>query len=86
MKNFWIEPEEKKVNKKKIIMATIVAIIIIFLIVLAILYANNKDARNWIDKNIFRKEKTQNNLPAIEIDESNNSNIYAFNKYIGVIK
>jgi hypothetical protein len=85
MKNFWIEPEEKKVNKKKIIMATIVAIIIIFLIVLAILYANNKDARNWIDKNIFRKEKTQNNLPAIEIDESNNSNIYAFNKYIGVL-
>lgn len=85
MKNFWIEPEEKKVNKKKIIMATIVAIIIIFLIVLAILYTNNKDARNWIDKNIFRKEKTQNNLPAIEIDESNNSNIYAFNKYIGVL-
>ena len=85
MKNFWIEPEEKKVNKKKIIIATIVAIIIIFLIVLAILYANNKDARNWIDKNIFRKEKTQNNLPAIEIDESNNSNIYAFNKYIGVL-
>lgn len=85
MKNFWIEPEEKKVNKKKIIIATIVTIIIIFLIVLAILYANNKDARNWIDKNIFRKEKTQNNLPAIEIDESNNSNIYAFNKYIGVL-
>ena len=39
--------------------------------------------RDWIDKNILQKEKTQNNLPSIEIEE-NNSNVYAFNRYIGV--
>ena len=51
-----------------------------------ILYVNNKQVRNWIDKNILQKEKTQNNLPSIEIEESDNSSIYAFNKYIGYIK
>lgn len=85
MKEFWIEPEQKKINKKKMVISIIIGIILIALIVLTIVYVNNKEARNWIDKNIFQKEKTQNNLPSIEIEESDNSNIYAFNKYIGVL-
>ncbi len=85
MKDYWEEPEIKKINKKKIIIATIIAIIIIALVTTVIIYINNKDARNWIDKNILQKEKTQNNLPSIEIEEGNNSNIYAFNKYIGIL-
>lgn len=85
MKDYWEEPEIKKINKKKIIIATIIAIIIIALVTTVIIYINNKEARNWIDKNILQKEKTQNNLPSIEIEEENNSNIYAFNKYIGIL-
>mgnify|MGYP002588712694 FL=1 len=85
MKDYWEEPEIKKINKKKIIIATIIAIIIISLATTVIIYINNKEARNWIDKNILQKEKTQNNLPSIEIEEGNNSNIYAFNKYIGIL-
>ena len=85
MKDYWKEPETKKINKKKIIIATTIAIIVIALIATRILYINNKQARNWIDKNIFRKEKTQNNLPSVEIEESNTSRIYAFNKYIGIL-
>lgn len=85
MKDYWEEPEIKKINKKKIIIATIIAIIIIALVTTVIIYINNKEARNWIDKNILQKEKTQNNLPSIEIEEGNNSNIYAFNKYIGIL-
>ena len=85
MKDFWIEPEQKKINKKKVIISVIIAIALIAFITVAIIYSNNKNARNWIDKNILQKEKTQNNLPSIEIEESDNSNIYAFNKYIGVL-
>lgn len=85
MKDFWIEPEQKKVNKKKLIISIIIAIVLIVFITIAIIYANNKNARNWIDKNILQKEKTQNNLPSIEIEESDNSSIYAFNKYIGIL-
>ena len=85
MKNFWIEPEQKKINKKKVIISIIIAFMLILFITISIIYSNNKNVRNWIDKNIFQKEKTQNNLPSIEIEESDNSNIYAFNKYIGVL-
>lgn len=85
MKDFWIEPEQKKVNKKKVATSIIIGIILILLIIITIVYANNKEARNWIDKNILRKEKTQNNLPSIEIEEPDNSSIYAFNKYIGIL-
>ena len=85
MKDFWEEPEVKKINKKKIIIVTIITILIIALATTIAIYINNKDARNWIDKNILQKEKTQNNLPNIEIEDENNSNIYAFNKYIGIL-
>ena len=88
MKDFWKEPKEtkeKKVNKKKVIITIIAIIIILFLIVISAIYMNNKNVRVWIDKNIFRKEVVQNNLPTIELNESDTQNIYAFNKYIGVL-
>ncbi len=85
MKDFWEEPEVKKINKKKIIIVTIITILIIALATIIAIYINNKDARNWIDKNILQKEKTQNNLPSIEIEDESNSNIYAFNKYVGIL-
>lgn len=85
MKDYWEEPEVKKIKKKKIIITTIISIIIIALTTITILYINKKEIRTWIDKNIFQKEKTQNNLPSIEIDAENNINIYAFNKYIGIL-
>lgn len=85
MKDFWEEPEVKKINKKKIIIVTIITILIIALATTIAIYINNKDARNWIDKNILQKEKTQNNLPSIEIEDEINSNIYAFNKYVGIL-
>ena len=85
MKDFWIEPEEKKINKKKLLISIIILILLLVVITTTIIYVNNKEARNWIDKNILQKEKTQNNLPNIEIEESDNSSIYAFNKYIGIL-
>ena len=85
MKDFWVEPEQKKVNKKKVIISITIAIVLIIFITITIIYANNKNVRNWIDKNIFQKEKTQHKLPSIEIEESDSSSIYAFNKYIGVL-
>ena len=88
MKDFWKEPKEtkeKKVNKKKVIITIIALIITLFLIIISAIYINNKNVRLWIDKNIFRKEVIQNNLPTIELNESDTQNIYAFNKYIGVL-
>jgi len=89
MKDFWAETEEiqlnKKLNKKKLIISVIVAIAAIVLITVTIIYNNNRDFRNWIDKNIFRKEVMQDRATTIELKEVQSSNVYAFNKYIGIL-
>ncbi len=89
MKDVWGETitnvEPQKVNKKKLIIATIITIIVVAAIIAIGLYNTNKQARTWIDKNIFRKEIQQDKAATIEISENQNSNIYAFNKYIGIL-
>ena len=88
MRDFWEETEKErvknKINKKKIIIISIIAIILIAVITLAIVYTKNQQAREWIDRNIFRKEVMQDKVATIELNEQQN-NICAFNKYIGVL-
>lgn len=89
MKDYWTEiqneTKQKKINKKKIIILTIVILMAILIIAGITIYKNNKEARDWIDKNIFRKEVMQDKVATIELKEEDNSNIYAFNKYIGIL-
>lgn len=85
MENFLFDIHEKEINKKKVVILVSVIILIILFIMMIVLYVNNKVARNWIDKNILRKQKKQNSLHSIEIEEVESSNIYAFSKYIGIL-
>lgn len=85
MKDYWEETTPKKINKKKIITVIIICITVILLTGIIIVYHTNKTAREWFDKNIFRKEVMQDNVSTIELKESQNANIHAFNKYIGVL-
>ena len=88
MKDFWEEVEsentKKKINKKKILIITVIIIILIAVITTSLIYIYNQPAREWIDKNILRKEILQNNATTIELKDEQ-SNIYAFNKYIGIL-
>ena len=85
MKDYWEEPVEKKINKKKILTTIIIGVVAIALLTIIIIYHVNKPFREWIDKNIFRKEVLQDRVSTIELKEEQNSNITAFNKYIGVL-
>ncbi len=88
MKIIGLEDTEelnKKLNKKKIIIMVAIIIIIVAIIVLSTVYIANKQFRDFIDFNIFRKAVTENNVKSINIDE-NQTNIYAYDKYIAVLK
>lgn len=89
MKDVWTEPEinpiDKKINKKKIIVITLIILVIVLAIVVIGVYNTNKQAREWIDKNIFRKEVVQDKAATIDLKENESVNIYAFNKYIGIL-
>lgn len=87
MRDYWeeSETESRKINAKKIIIAISISILVIAIIVVVSLYITNEDVRSWIDIEIFRKEISQDSVATIELDESQTSNIYAFNKYIGIL-
>ena len=85
MKDFWEEQEVKKINKKKIVIISLIILLIIFIVTVAIIYTKNETFREWIDKNILRKEVNQENLASIEIKENENPTVYAFNQYIGIL-
>ena len=86
MKNFLKKEGDSKLNKKKISTVIAIAIIIITLIVITIIYIYNKDAREWIDKEILGKEVLKDNAITIDTKDTSTSNIYAFNKYIGILE
>ena len=87
MKDIWKESLDfsKKINRKKIVISIIVFILLILFIIAMIIYHVNKPIREWIDINIFRKEIMQNNVTTIELKENSNANVYAFEKYIGIL-
>lgn len=89
MKDVWTQeeiiPEKRKINIKKIAIITAIILITVILIIVIGVYNTNRQARNWIDINIFRKEVLQDKVATIEINESEATSIYAFNKYIGIL-
>lgn len=85
MKINWKEIIKEKDNKKTITIAIIVVILLFILMAAIIIYCVNTEIREWVDKNILRKEVRQDNVTAIELKESENPVVYAFNKYIGVL-
>ncbi|MCI8760606.1 MAG: hypothetical protein HFJ34_05780 [Clostridia bacterium] len=81
----WKEMIKEKINKKTIGIILIISILLIAILSVIIVYYNNGEVREWIDKNVFRKEVMQDNVSTIELKETETSNIYAFNKYIGIL-
>ncbi len=86
MQDYWEEePKPKKTDRKKILIIAAIAIVGVILLGSVIIYIGNESAREWIDKNLFRKEIKQDNATVIELKENQNANLYAFGKYIGIL-
>ena len=81
-----INMKAKKLDNKKIIIYTIIALIVIALIIVTVVYNSNKNFRNFMDKYIFFKDVSEENLPIIEIDYNSNTNVIPYGKNICVLK
>lgn len=77
--------ENRKISKKRlgIIIASIAIILVI--IICSIIYASNRNFRNFMDKYFFRKEITDENVPIIEIDYNSNTNVIPYGRYICIL-
>ncbi len=89
MKDIWKEYEPnlgfKRINRKKIIITTIIVTVIVLVGIAVGTYCTNEAVRGWVDKFIFRKEVLQDSVATIDLKEGQNANVYAFNKYIGIL-
>ena len=74
---------KKKSKNKKIL----IFIIILFCILIGIIasYNVNEDIRNYIDYNILNKEIVEENTAQIDLENENNSYIYAYDNYVIVL-
>jgi len=84
---FKKQPEEQTKNnrKKRIIIIATILIISSIIAVTSIIYSNNKNFRNFMDKHILMKSITDENLPAIEIDYGSNTNIIPYGRHICIL-
>ncbi|NLC88193.1 MAG: hypothetical protein GX682_05425 [Clostridiaceae bacterium] len=80
-----IEKKKKQLNQKKLIWTIIISTIIIIGIVVFCIYLGNRPFREFIDKYIFMKNITENNVTSIALDDSENNYIYSYDRYISVL-
>ena len=77
---------KKKLNKGKILKLAIILICVALFITFTFLYENNNNVRNFFDVYIFRKIISEQNVPSIDIEDSKNINVVAYDKYIAVLE
>lgn len=74
----------KKINKKKLTVLIIISVLILTAIILFCIYMGNKTFRDFMDKYVLMKNVTENNLNSITLEEPENIQVYAYDKYISV--
>lgn len=84
MKDFWVAglQNQRKDRLKKLAIFIVILIVIIAVIAVILVYMNNLDFRKWCDGNILKKEISQKDTKSIDIDGDENTQIYAYDKYI----
>ena len=88
MKDFWAEElqNQQKGKLKKLALVIVLELIIIAIFVLIAIYMYNLEFRRWCDENLLRKEILQENTKFIELDGDENTQIYAYDKYICIFR
>lgn len=88
MKDFWAEELEngRKHKVLKVVILVVILLIIIALMVLISIYFVNVEFRNWCDENVLNKEILQEKTRYIELDGDENTQVYAYDKYICVFR
>ena len=76
---------KNRTEKKKIIILISIIILVIMIAICSIIYASNKNFRNFMDQYLFRKNITDENVPTIEYDYESNTSVIPYEKYICIL-
>lgn len=72
----------KKIKKLPIFFIVFLLIIVVTIL---LLYICQENFRNWIDLNILRKDITEEDIIAIDLDTGKSNQVYVYNKYIAIL-
>lgn len=88
MKDFWAEglQNQRKGKLRKFAIFVIILLILIAILILTSIYFLNAEFRRWCDENVLRKEILQEDTKYIELDGDENTQVYAYDKYICVFR
>lgn len=88
MKDFWAEElqNQRKGKLRKIALLIFILLIIIAIIVVISIYFFNTEFRQWCDENVLKKEIYQEDTKYIDLDGDENTQVYAYDKYICVFR
>ena len=77
--------EKKNINKKKLIITISVGIILLIIGITMLVYYSSRDARNFLDQYLFRKNVSQEKLDTIDLDYDSNISVIAYNRNLCVL-
>ena len=88
MKDFWAEElqNQQKGKLKKVVILVLILLLIIGIMAVISIYFIDLEFRNWCDENVFKKEIVQEKTKYIELDGDENTQIYAYDKYVCVFR
>lgn len=78
------EEIQRQIKIKKMLITIIISIILIVSLVVILFYIGNKKCRDFIDKYVLMKNVNENQLDFISLEQYQNSEIYAYDKYISI--
>mgnify|MGYP002858534074 CR=1 FL=1 len=85
-KQFGNIDEERKLNKKKLVITGVVLIIILIIALLSIIYISSSNFRNFMDKYVLMKNISEDNAAYISLESEENVYTYAYHDYVAVLK
>lgn len=88
MKDFWAEGLQNHQKEKILKISILILVLLIFLsvIICIIIYYNNINFRKWCDENIYKKEITESKTKSIDLEGDDNTQVYAYEKYICIFR
>lgn len=88
MKDFWAEGLQNHKKEKILKISILIIILLIFLALLSciIVYYNNISFRQWCNRNVWKKEITEAKIKNIDLEGDDNTQVYAYEKYLCVFR
>ena len=77
--------KEENANKPSLTQAIVIFVVTMMAIFMVARYISDSSFKDLIDQKVFRIGVTEESLKSIEIDNSSNVNVYAYDKYIAVL-